>query len=165
MQTRRVFLKMLFGLGAVILPWTGLPGKIRLATAPVMKQPKTKLFLIPAEAQTLEEYFQSESLNRTAWDDIQTLASPNMEGRRAGTRGEGLASQYISRELSLLGLKPMGEQEESYTQAFTMPEVREVFVGSRLTFAIGDPNKLRTPSLNVLGGITGDSPETILISL
>ena len=164
MKSRRVFLKMLFGLGAVILPWTGLPGKIRLATAPMMKQPKTKLFLVPAEAQTLEEYFQSESLNRTAWDDIQTLASPDMEGRRAGTRGEGLASQYISRELSLLGLEPMGEMGKSYTQAFTIPEVREVFSGSRLTFSVGDPNRLRAPSLNVLGGISGESEETILIS-
>lgn len=165
MQTRRVFLKMLLGLGAIALPWTTLDNKLKIALEPLMSQPRAKLYVIPPEAQTIHEYFQSSSLSRSAMDDILALSSPEMEGRRAGQAGEGRASQYLSRELSMLGLIPMGDNEKSYAHVFTMAEVKEAVVGSRLTFSVGLPGKLRAPSLNILGGLKGETEdEVILIS-
>ncbi|WP_018305780.1 M28 family metallopeptidase [Desulfitobacterium hafniense] len=164
MQTRRIFLKMLFGLGAFTLPWIGFDNKLKAAIEPLMKQPKVKLYVVPPEAQTIYEYFQSASLNRTAMDDILALSAPEMEGRRTGQAGEGRASQYLSRELSMLGLKPMGDNDQSYAHAFTIHEVKETFVGNRLTFTVGNPDHLRAPSLNILGGLKGDTEEIILIS-
>ncbi|MGE4271283.1 MAG: M28 family metallopeptidase [Desulfitobacterium sp.] len=163
MQTRRVFLKILLGLGAMALPWTGVGYKVKSVVEPLLAQPRAKLYLIPPEAQTINEYFQSESLSRTAIDDILALSSGEMEGRRAGAAGEGRASQYLSREMSLLGLKPLGDQERSYAQAFTIPEVKEESVGSRLTFSVGNTQMLRAPSLNLLGGLMGKTEKEIIV--
>lgn len=165
MQSRRVFLKILLGLGAFILPWTSVDSKLMMVIKPLMKQPRAKLYVTTPEAQTVKEYFQEERLSRTVKDDIVALTTKEMEGRRAGQPGEGRASQYLSRELSVLGLKPMGDNESSYAQAFTIPEVKEAFVGSRLTFSIGNPDMLRSPSLNILGGLSGENErEVILVS-
>src|SRR4051812_4090740 len=38
--------------------------------------------------------------------DIRTLAAPKMEGRGLGTKGIGLAADYIESRLRALGLKP-----------------------------------------------------------
>src|SRR5687767_2940014 len=38
---------------------------------------------------------------------VQTLASEKLEGRMAGSAGERLAAEYIARELTRLGAKPL----------------------------------------------------------
>lgn len=163
MQTRRFFIKMLCGLGAIILPWTGIDSKLKLAIQPLMAQPRTRLYVVPPEAQTIYEYFQSDSLSRNAMDDILALSSAEMGGRRTGEAGEGKASQYIAREMSMLGLKPMGSTENSYAQAFTVHDVKEKMVGDRLTFVVGNPNNLRAPSINLIGSLKGVSEEEVIL--
>jgi aminopeptidase YwaD len=48
--------------------------------------------------------------------DVRTLADPKMEGRGLGTKGLGLAADYIESRLRALGLKPAFGK--SYRQAF-----------------------------------------------
>ena len=48
--------------------------------------------------------------------DIRTLAAPNMEGRGLGTKGIGLAANYIEQRLRALGLQPAFGK--SYRQPF-----------------------------------------------
>jgi hypothetical protein len=50
--------------------------------------------------------------------DVKTLASPNMEGRGAGTAGLTLASKYIEHRYKALHLQPAGS--EGYLQPFTL---------------------------------------------
>lgn len=162
MQSRRVFLKLLLGLGAVALPWTVWPLKMKNVLEPLRGSPRVKLYTQPSQPQTVE-FFQVESLNRTAMDDIVVLTAPEMEGRRAGLAGEGRASQFLAKELSLLGLKPMGDQGESFAHVFTIPSVRETVIGGRLTFTSGPMGELRTPSMNLLGGLMGEKQDEVII--
>jgi Zn-dependent M28 family amino/carboxypeptidase len=96
-------------------------------------------------------------------EDIVALTTPEMEGRRAGLVGEGRASQYLAKELSMLGLKPMGDRGESFAHVFTIPPVRESVVGGRLTFAAGSIGALRTPSMNLLGGLMGEKEDEVIL--
>ncbi len=48
--------------------------------------------------------------------DIDYLASDALEGREAGTKGEQLAVEYLSKRMKEIGLKPMGTDE--YKQPF-----------------------------------------------
>lgn len=162
MQTRRVFLKLLLGLGAVALPWTAWSLKVKNVLEPLRVSPRVKFYTQPAPPK-LVEFVQVESLSRSAMDDIVALTAPEMEGRRAGLAGEGRASQYLAKELSLLGLKPMGDLEESFAHVFTIPSVKETVVGGRLTFASGPEGKLRTPSMNLLGGLMGENQQEVII--
>jgi Zn-dependent M28 family amino/carboxypeptidase len=51
---------------------------------------------------------------------VETLASERFEGRMAGTAGERLAAEYIARELTRLGAKPLpGRKDLFHTFAFT----------------------------------------------
>jgi aminopeptidase YwaD len=163
MQSRRVFLKLLFGLGAVVLPWTIWPSKLKNVLNNLQASPQVKLFTPSPPSQSLNEFLLAESLKRTAMDDIVALTTVEMEGRRAGSVGEGRASQYLVKELSSLGLKPMGDRTESYAHVFTIPPVKEVVVGGRLTFTAGPIRELRTPSMNLLGALIGEQSEEVLL--
>lgn len=55
---------------------------------------------------------------------IYFLADDKLEGRRAGTAGEGLAVQYITAEFTKAGLSPKGEN--GFVQAFTIDDGRGV---------------------------------------
>jgi hypothetical protein len=68
---------------------------------------------------------------------IRFLADDKLEGRRAGTRGEQLAAQYISEAFQKEGLS-MGE-DRSWLQPFDIDEGRQVDSNAR--FAI-DKNEL-----------------------
>ncbi len=59
---------------------------------------------------------------------LQFIASDELEGRRAGSRGADLAAEYIAREFSRLGLQPMGDSG-SYLQHFDF--VSGVQLGTR----------------------------------
>ena len=56
---------------------------------------------------------------------ITYLADDKLEGRRAGTRGEQLASEYISAQFKAAGLQPKGDVN-SWLQAFDINDGKEV---------------------------------------
>lgn len=168
MSTRRAFLKCLGALGAGLLPWTSLPELLAHCTQPgqasFQKPQPTELSTVNSEQETNASY-----LKRTAFDDILALTQRSLEGRRAGTLGEEKAAEYLIKQLQGLGLKPLGDrmenQQQIYLNAFTIYPVVEEFVNHRLTFRKGDPNSLRTPSANVIGGMLGvNSQESVILS-
>jgi aminopeptidase YwaD len=55
---------------------------------------------------------------------IQYLADDKLEGRRAGTRGEDLAMQYIIEQYKQIGLEPKGSA--GYIQEFEINEGRQI---------------------------------------
>ena len=55
---------------------------------------------------------------------IQFLADDKLEGRRAGTKGEELAMEYISDQFKQIGLRPKGT--EGYYQNFDINEGKQV---------------------------------------
>jgi aminopeptidase YwaD len=55
---------------------------------------------------------------------IQYLADDKLEGRRAGTRGEDLAMQYIIEQYKQIGLEPKGSN--GYIQEFEINEGRQI---------------------------------------
>ncbi|HYF32381.1 MAG TPA: M28 family peptidase [Chitinophagaceae bacterium] len=56
---------------------------------------------------------------------ITYLADDKLEGRRAGTRGEQLASEYISKQFAAAGLQPKGDNN-GWLQAFDINDGKEV---------------------------------------
>ncbi len=161
MQTRRVFLKVMMGLGAIALPWSLLPTRFGEAVKTRLGLPPVKLLLPPKAKLTID--YKAESLSRTAMDDIFTLTSSEMQGRKAGSIGEIRAAEYLSSQLSMLGLKPMGDHEIGFKQVFTIPPVIESRVNGRLTFRAGETHLLRTPSVNLLGALIGEKTEEIIM--
>ncbi|KUO73021.1 MAG: aminopeptidase [Desulfosporosinus sp. BRH_c37] len=161
MQTRRVFLKAMLVLGAIALPWSLLPTRFGEALKKRLGLPPVEL-LLPPKIQ-LNNDFKAESLSRIALDDIFALTDSNMQGRKAGSIGEVRAAEYLSSQLSMLGLKPMGDHETGFTQVFTIPPVLESRVNGRLTFKAGVDNQLRTPSVNLLGALMGEKTEEIIL--
>lgn len=163
MQTRRIFLKTLLGLGAIALPWSLLPARFGDAIAKGLGHPAVDFIRPPLPQRSAT--FEPASLDRTAMDDIIVLSSAEMQGRKAGSVGEAKAAQYLSSQLSMLGLKPMGDQGTGYTHTFTIPPVIESIVNGRLTFRPGERGDLRTPSVNLIGGLMGEkTDEFILLS-
>ncbi|GAB4527860.1 MAG: hypothetical protein Kow0063_03550 [Anaerolineae bacterium] len=55
-----------------------------------------------------------------ALEDIQRLASPQFQGREAGTPGAKLAAEYIAGRMKEAGLQPAG-QGDTYLQTFSCP--------------------------------------------
>ncbi|MCB8814173.1 M28 family metallopeptidase [Desulfosporosinus shakirovi] len=163
MQTRRAFLKTILGLGAIILPWSFLPTRFGEAIKTSLGRPPIEL-LLPPEIKSNNK-INYEILNRTAMDDIYALTAPEMQGRKAGSVGEAKAAEYLASQLSMLGLRPMGDPNTGFIQAFTIPPVVETRVNGRLTFKSGENRNLRFPSINLLGGLMGEeSQEIILLS-
>ncbi len=161
MQTRRVFLKTLLGLGAFMLPWSFLPNRFRETIKTELGRPPVELLLPPVTKPTRE--VDLESLNRTAMDDIYVLTAPEMQGRRAGSIGETRAAEYLATQLSMLGLRPMGDPISGFIQAFTIPPVVETRVNGRLTFKPGKNTTLRSPSVNLIGGLMGEKTQEIIL--
>ncbi|HBV86037.1 MAG TPA: aminopeptidase [Desulfosporosinus sp.] len=163
MQTRRAFIKTLLGLGAVMLPWSFLPNRLGESIKTKLGRPAVELLLPPAPEPELNQTIDLESLHRTAMDDIYVLTAPEMQGRRAGSIGETKASEYLASQLSMLGLRPMGDPNTGFLQAFTIPPVVETRINGRLTFKPGQNTRLRSPCVNLLGGLMGESTEEIIL--
>ena len=161
MQTRRVFIKTLLGLGTIILPWSLLPAGVGEALKNGLGHPSVDLVLPPTIKPS--NAIKGESLNRSAMDDILTLAGSEMQGRKAGSVGEAKAAEYLATQLSMLGLKPMGDPKTGFAQGFTIPPVSETRVNGRLTFRPGENQNLRTPSVNLLGGLMGENQQEVII--
>lgn len=62
---------------------------------------------------------------------ITFLSDDRLEGRRAGTEGERIASEYISQQFKKIGLNPSSATAE-YTQHFTIEEGKKVSDGARM---------------------------------
>lgn len=161
MQTRRAFLKTLLGLGAIMLPWSFLPNRFGEAVKSRLGRPPIEL-LLPPEIKS-QSKINYEVLNRTAMDDIYTLTGPEMQGRKAGSVGEAKAAEYLAAQLSMLGLRPMGDPNTGFIQALTIPPVVETRINGRLTFKSGENGNLRYPSVNLLGGLMGENPQEIIL--
>lgn len=69
---------------------------------------------------------------------ISYLADDKLEGRRAGTNGEKLAREYISRQFQSIGLEPKGDQ--SWYQPFEIYEGKQV---NDATFLYINDNELK----------------------
>src|SRR6185437_1096949 len=66
--------------------------------------------------------------------DIQYLSGNKLEGRRAGTPGEKLASDYIISSFEKTGLTPLGDQG-SWLQGFEIYDGKDI---SRSRFSINN---------------------------
>ncbi|MEA4902181.1 M28 family metallopeptidase [Desulfitobacterium sp.] len=161
MSSRRNFLKMLLGLSALSLPWTLWPGKINQTFQSWVKRPSVKL--ITPMSELPQGVTDEEMLYHSAMEDITALSAPEMQGRQAGTVGENKASSYLSKQMSSLGLIPMGDQGKNFTQVFTIPPVSKNVVNGRLTFIPGTLGSLRTPSVNLLGAIKGKVQDQVIL--
>lgn len=65
-------------------------------------------------------------------EHVKFLASPELEGRGAGTKGLQLAAKYISEQFKSLGLEP-GTSGDSYLQPLTVTTGARLRPGNRLT--------------------------------
>jgi Tol biopolymer transport system component len=90
-----------------------------------MKRTITLLLLVCASA-----FADDAKLTKSIETDIRTLAAPNMEGRGLGTKGIGLAADYIEGRLRSLGLQP--PFGKSYRQPFPV----------KMGVSLGSGNKL-----------------------
>ena len=161
MQTRRVFIKTLFGLAAILLPGSFLATRFGEIINKGLVPPPVKLVL--PSPKTVAYEIGAESLSLTAMDDILTLTAPEMQGRKAGTVGEAKAAEYLTSQLSELGLEPMGGPEMGFAQAFTIPAFNATRVNGRVTFKPMVNQGLRIPCVNLLGGLRGEKLEEIII--
>lgn len=159
MQTRRVFLKTLLGFCAFALPWSHLPSRWEAAWPKILGRPPVKFL----ESEEISDFTAGEGVNWTAMDDVAALTTYDMQGRNAGSLGEIRAAKYLSSQLSILGLKPMGDKETGFMQVFTIPPVIESIINGRLTFKPGNVSQLRTPSVNILGALEGENTEEIIM--
>ncbi len=82
-------------------------------------------------AGTAQKKSKPEKLNKSEKSIVASLkkhiyylADDKLEGRRAGTGGEKLAGEYISREFKEIGLEPMGT--EGYLQAFEINDGKQI---------------------------------------
>ncbi|WP_088189128.1 M20/M25/M40 family metallo-hydrolase [Desulfosporosinus sp. FKA] len=168
MPTRRSFLKCIAGLGAGLLPWLGWSKISELVNLQVVQASiLTKDSSLKPENSILVK--DDSYLNQTAMDDIFALTKSDIQGRRAGTVGAEKAAAYLMEQLEGLGLEPLGDLMEdntrNYTNAFTVYPVVEEFFHGRLTFRPGNPQDLRTPCVNVIGGVMGTNRnESVILS-
>lgn len=90
-------------------------------------------------------------------EDVRTLASPALAGRRTGTQGSKLAQDYIARRFGELGLKPYGS---GYAMPFSFTHASPSGLsGAAKTF------KTKYPSAaNMVGHLLGSAnPERIMV--
>lgn len=171
MPTRRSFLKCLAGIGTALLPWCGSSELFKMVNPQTVQasfktnSPTSPIKTNPATVPQSDSSF----LKRSAIDDILALTHADLQGRRAGTVGEEKAASYLIDQMEGLGLEPLGDlidhTNRNYLNVFTVYPVVEEFYNGRLTFRPGDPQDLRTPSANVIGGLMGTNrTESVVLS-
>lgn len=166
MPSRRTFLKILTGLGAMLVPWTILPGLQELGN--LAAGPPVKLSVAPnpeGKEPWAEEFPKppAEVLTRKALADIEALSRPDKEGRRAGTAGETRALVYLEEQFRSLNLKPFGA--EGYWQMFSIPTMQERIINGRALFRPDEKDTLLLPAANILAGLPGkDGRASVIIS-
>jgi len=80
------------------------------------------ILLIPvfSKAQDCRFSFSDSVTECRIRKDIAILASDSFMGRRSGTRGERMASEYISMQFRQAGLIPIGSGADSFLQPFQL---------------------------------------------
>lgn len=76
-----------------------------------------------ASAQKLKK--ADKAMVRDLREHVAFLADDKLEGRRAGTKGEQLAGEYISKQFAAIGLQPKGDGN-TWLQAFDISDGKEV---------------------------------------
>jgi hypothetical protein len=64
---------------------------------------------------------------------VEFLANDLLEGRASASRGHDLASAYVAAQFRQYGLKPAGDDAESYYQTVPLLEASPVLPGSSRT--------------------------------
>ncbi len=85
--------------------------------------PLLLLLVVLANAQKLKK--ADKAVIQSLKSHIEYLASDKLEGRRAGTAGETLAAEYISKQFQSAGLQSKGDPN-SWLQAFDINDGKEV---------------------------------------
>lgn len=163
MESRRTFLKIIAGLGAVIVPWTVLPEVWGKQLGALAERPAVKLIIPSYNGKNGAVKPSAETLDRKALEDIRALSHPDMQGRRAGTAGETRALVYLEEQMRSLNLAAVGG--ETYWQTFSIPSMAERIIGGRALFRPDETDHFRMPAANILGGMAGkNQEEAILLS-
>ena len=90
------------------------------------------LFIVfAAGAQKLKK--ADKAVIESLQNHIRFLADDKLEGRRAGSPGEELATEYISKQFQLAGLQPKGEKN-SWLQSFPINDGKEIKSTTSLSF-------------------------------
>lgn len=84
-------------------------------------QQQNSSFTIPTPIDSLEFYRNTEITKEEIYYHIKYLASDELEGRQAGTKGDILARDYISSEFLKYRLEPAGDS--SYIQLFPIESI------------------------------------------
>ena len=79
-------------------------------------------FSVNTQAQKLKK--EDRQLVSHLQQHVKFLSDDKLEGRRTGTAGEKLASDYISAEFKKIGLIPKGTSD--YLQAFEVNEGKQI---------------------------------------
>ena len=102
--------------------------------------------------------------------DVTILASDSLQGREAGTIGEQMASDYISKQMHGIGLLPKGNTDGSYLSEFRMSypvifkeaslRINDITFKHIEEFGATDlsaPGTLAAPLINIGKGVSGIS--------
>ncbi len=80
----------------------------------------------------IAQYVATDSaMKARMYHDISILASDSLQGREAGTAGERMASDYISKQMHDIGLLPKGDHDSSYISEFRI-NYPVIFKGAKL---------------------------------
>ncbi len=112
------------------------------------------LFLSCSKQVIIPEFDQSSSI----YNDVEYLASDELEGRNTGTKGEQLAAEYISKRLAEMGVSPKGD-DNGYYQFFKAkdPDANNPHSMGSLS------DDGRITGRNVIGYIDNQAKNTIVI--
>jgi hypothetical protein len=99
------------------------------------------VFLVISTVSVAQKLSRSEKeLINYLKANVSYLASDSLEGRRAGTIGETLAADFISKKFKEIGILPKGASD-SYFQPFTITDGKKI--GSKTSLSIN--NKILIP--------------------
>src|SRR5215510_15111133 len=89
------------------------------------------ILVLFGQAGTSQKLKKSDQLTLTNLQNhIHFLADDKLEGRRAGTKGEELAMDYISDQFKQIGLRPKGTV--GFYQDFSIAEGKQMNPGTHL---------------------------------
>lgn len=109
--------------------YTFVPYKNPIMLRPIFITTVTTIISLSSLAQKLKKADKAVISQLQA--HVAYLADDKLEGRRAGTPGEQLASTYISKQFAAIGLQPQGDNN-TFLQAFEINDGKEISKSSFL---------------------------------
>lgn len=113
------------------------------------------------------------SIRARLYHDVSILASDSLQGRKAGTTGEKMASDYISKQMLAMGLWSKGDTVGSYLSEFrmnfpvvfknTMLKINDISFKPGVEFGATDlsaSGSITAPLINIGKGIHGSNYDT-----